>query len=330
MNKSHKSKVTLIFKELSEKYGYEFHLMAHEPDAGYILTNDVRHYFSYGTVDLNNSSAVEFAQNKVLSSKIVEKVGICLPHESFVRFSKDLVADIKCAVESVGLPAIIKPVHGAQGKNIFKIESKDEIYSICNKNTFDEDDLIVQEYIDVLDEIRIVLLDSEIIQAYKRDYAHLVGDGIKTIQELIKDKNNYFKNRNRNTRISINDSQIQNILKNKVFDLTSILPFGNRLNLSYGRNLSKGGDYEFVENRLSPNLIDISKQIAKSTGLKLVGLDLFLSDKIECIKNKKQVTFIEYNASPDMENNFYYDDNYGEILKKIYEKVFLAIVDTTS
>ena len=71
---------------------------------------------------------------------------------------------------------------------------------------------------------------------------------------------------------------------------------------------------------------DISKQIAKSTGLRLVGLDLFLSDKVECIKNKNQVTFIEYNASPDMENNFYYDDDYGEVLSKIYEKVFLAVV----
>ena len=134
MNKSYKSKITLIFRELSEKYGYEFHLMAHDIDAGYILANGVIHYFSYGTVDLNNSSAIEFAQNKVLSSKIVEKVGICLPHESVIKFSKDLAVDIKCAVEFVGLPAIIKPVHGAQGKNIFKIESIEEIYFICNKN----------------------------------------------------------------------------------------------------------------------------------------------------------------------------------------------------
>jgi len=326
MNKPHKSKITLIFKELSEKYGYEFHLMTHKPDTGFILANGVRHYFSYGTIDLNNRSEVEIAQNKVLSSKRVEKVGICLPRESVIRLSRDLVVDVKCAVESVGLPAIIKPVHGAQGKDIFKIESTNEVSFICNKNIFDEDDLIIQEYIDVLDEIRIVLLDGEVIQAYKRDYAYLTGDGIKTIQELIKDKNNYFKNRNRNTRININDSQIQNILKNKTFDLSSVLPFGNRLNLSYGRNLSKGGEYEFVENILSQNLIDISKQIAKSTGLRLVGLDLFLSDKVECIKNKNQVTFIEYNASPDMENNFYYDDDYGEVLSKIYEKVFLAVV----
>lgn len=108
--------------------------------------------------------------------------------------------------------------------------------------------------------------------------------------------------------------------------MSSVLQNNQRLNLSYGRNLSRGGGYEFIENRLSQGLTKISKKIADATGLRLVGLDLFLSDEVELIKTENQVTFIEYNASPDMENNFYYNDDYLEKLHKIYDVIFSSMI----
>ncbi len=55
------------------------------------------------------------------------------------------------------------------------------------------------------------------------------------------------------------------------------------------------------------------------------GFDLLLADEVNKISDISQVTFIEYNASPDMENNFYYDSGYEDMLRAIYEKVLYAM-----
>ena len=326
MNK-HKSKITPILEQLAHAHGCEFYAMSAKPDTGYIIdTTGAKHYFSYGTLDLNNIAATEIAGSKILSSEIVSSVGIRVPREIVVSHSTKLKTDIRITLKKIDMPAIIKPVHGAQGKNIFKIDSIDGLELIIDDNDFDTDDLIVQEYIDSPIEIRVVLLDGEIIQSYKRDYSHIIGDGISTIKGLIEKRNAYFQDRKRNTRIDFNDSQLTAILKRHKYNLDFALPRGERLNISYGRNLSRGGEYEFVSDRLSPLIIDISKKIAAISTLRLIGIDLFVLGELETVKDENQVVFIEYNASPDMENNFYYDVGYDQELSLIYEKIFSKMI----
>lgn len=330
-NKNYRSKITPILLDIAKRRGYSYVLSEDDPDAGYISVDNRKFYFTYGTLDLNTEAATEFARNKFLSTSIVRETGVRLPLEKHIIFSLEIaletyISDVKRFVDQVGLPFIVKPLQGARGKNVFKIESIDEIDFAIRCIASDEDDFLVQEYIDAVTEVRVVLLDGSIIQCYSRDYVHVIGDGSSTVQKLIEKKNAYFINRQRNTNINIQDSQIQSILKAKKYAPDSVLTSSERLNLSHGRNLSKGGEYEFVENLMSRPLVDLSKEIAKVAGLRLVGLDLLLSTDVSHVKEKGQITFIEYNASPDMENNFYYDGDYSEILYKMYESIFDAIV----
>lgn len=324
----HKSKITPILRQLSDLHACGLYVMDHDPDAGYIVgLDEIRHYFSYGTLDLNNSAATEFAGSKILSSEIVSAAGIRVPKEETVNNSNNLKDDIRIALKTVAMPAIVKPVHGAQGKNVFRVDSIDEIDLIFDDNDFDADDVIVQEYIDAPTEIRVVLLDGEIIQAYKRDYSHVIGDGVTTIKGLIEKRNKYFQDRKRNTHIDLIDSQLTAILKRHKYDLGFVLPKDERLNISYGRNLSRGGEYEFTPNRLSSTVEKTSKKIANVSALRLVGIDLFILGDVESIDREDQLVFIEYNASPDMENNFYYDTDYSEQLLAIYEKIFTKLIN---
>ena len=63
-----------------------------------------------------------------------------------------------------------------------------------------------------------------------------------------------------------------------------------------------------------------------ATNLRLVGFDLFIRKEISLIKDKADIVFIEYNGSPDMENNFYYHDDYHEKLLACYKKIFRAVI----
>ena len=326
----HKSKITDIFYKLSKKYNYPF--VVNGIDKGYFIDHKkIKHEFDYGTIYLNDSKYASIADNKEESSLLMSKYEILTPKEIvFKNINKDsaesLCEKINNFVKQVKFPIIIKPLNGRQGNNLFKIESEYEIQDICKKIIKIEDSIIVQEYLD-LDEFRVVMLDGEILQMYKRFQPYIVGDGIRDIFTLIKDKNKYFLDKNRNTIISIYDNQIQIILSKLGYSNNSIPEKDLKIYLSFGKNLSKGGEYEFINANSFTNFSSVIKDIFKLTKLRLVGFDIFIKKDLEKINSKDDIVLIEYNASPDMENNFYYNDDYYENLVINYTKIFNAIIN---
>lgn len=325
----HKSKITTIFEGLCREYDFDFVITG--PDTGYFIDrNSVRHDFGYGTIDLNVSEYIKIADNKEQSSLLMKNIRVSIPQEIIIKgiekyTEQDLCEKIINFSKEVGFPLISKPSGGRQGNNLIKIESKEAVISASKIIMSLKDDVIIQEYLNYA-EMRIVILDGEIIQAYKRFRPHLIGDGKKSIFNLIEDKNSYFKNNDRNTVVDIDDSQVQMIISDLGYSNDSILERGKSIPLSFGRNLSKGGEYEFIENKIKPKFYKILREMALATNLRLVGFDLFTTEEVTEIKDKTDVVFIEYNASPDMENNFYYRDNYYERLMTYYRKIFCAMM----
>ncbi|MCG2694919.1 hypothetical protein L6261_02435 [Candidatus Parcubacteria bacterium] len=326
----HKSKITNIFKKLCEKNNYTF--VINGPDEGYFIDGRRRkHYFGYGTIGLNELRSSEIADSKDKSSALIRKSGVEVPREIIIKnifkhsFNRLLNKTIKF-VDEVHLPIILKPLKGRQGNNVFKVESVKQLSFILEKFIKNNEDLILQEYID-FNEIRVVTLEGEVIQAYERFRPYVISDGISSVSDLIKRKNDNFSLRKRNTIIRKSDSQIKTILANKGYSDKSILEKGKKIFLSYGRNLSKGGEYKFVESKINDDFRGILKELSLLTGLKLVGFDLFIKKSVSLIKNKEDIVFIEYNASPDMENNFYYNDQYSERILEIYTKIFEKIIN---
>lgn len=324
----HRSKVTTIFEVLCKEHNFDFVIIG--PDQGYFIDSiNVRHEFDYGTIDLNESKYIQIADDKEQSSLLMKKIGIPIPEEILLKdvikyTDQDLFKEIVRFSKRVGFPLISKPLNGRQGNNLIKIESKDEVINVSKMILDLKDDTIIQEYLKH-NEARVVMLNGEIIQAYKRFRPSIVGDGKKSIFNLIKNKNAYFKNNSRNTIVSIDDPQVQMIITGLNYSNESIPEKGKNIPLSFGRNLSKGGEYEFIENKIRPEFHKILREMSLSTNLKLVGFDLFLRKDTGLIKDNTDIVFIEYNGSPDMENNFYYRDDYYEKLMTYYRKIFRAM-----
>lgn len=324
----HKSKVTTIFEVLCKEYNFDFVIIG--PDQGYFIDhNNVKHEFDYGTIDINESKYIQIADDKEQSSLLMKDIGIPIPEEILLKdvrkyTDQDLLKEIVRFSKQVGFPLISKPLNGRQGNNLIKIESKDEIVNASKMIMDLKDDVIIQEYLKH-NEVRIVVLDGEIIQAYKRFGPSIVGDDKKSIFNLIEDKNAYFKNNGRNTIVSVDDPQVQMIIADLGYSNRSIPEKGKGIPLSFGRNLSKGGEYEFIENKIRPKFHKILREMSLATNLRLVGFDLFIIKEIGLIKDKTDIVFIEYNGSPDMENNFYYCGDYYEKLMTYYRKIFHAM-----
>lgn len=311
MNTS-KSIVTNILKEISSKKKYGFNLLPGEQDTGYIKIGNKRFFFAYGTLNVNNEASSFIAGNKKLSSVLLQDAKIPTPKE----LTPSEINDVAGIFSEKGTRFIIKPVTGTGGNNLFKVSNPLEFKKIVNLFTEKKIDFVVQEYIESR-EYRVVLFKGEILQFYERIQSSIAGDGRRSIKDLITDKQTEFESKNRNTQLNINDSQVQFILERENLALTSVAGEKVRIPLSFGKNLSKGGTSIFVENQ-NKVLDEILRYVTSATGLDLVGLDLFISKELDQVSSVNDLTVIEYNSSPDMENNFEITSEYLLALENIY------------
>lgn len=240
--------------------------------------------------------AVNDAGNKQKTKNLLSAMFIPVPEGSTCD-SEDELLEI---VIKLDYPLVIKPLNGNQGKgatiNITTWTAAHAafLYAQTISNT-----VLVERYTKGSD-FRILLVDYKIVAAAKRNPAHVIGDGIKSVKELIDTENlnsergvGHTKNL---TQITI-DQDSHNMLLRQNITLESIVEKGKTVILKSTANLSTGGTAEDVTDTIHPENIKLAERAARIMGLNICGLDLIVDNLEEPISKNKGV-IIEVNAAP--------------------------------
>lgn len=240
--------------------------------------------------------AVNDAGNKQKTKNLLSAMFIPVPEGSTCD-SEDELLEI---VNKLDYPLVIKPLNGNQGKgatiNITTWTAAHAafLYAQTISNT-----VLVERYTKGSD-FRILLVDYKIVAAAKRNPAHVIGDGIKSVKELIDTENlnsergvGHTKNL---TQITI-DQDSHNMLLRQNITLESIVEKGKTVILKSTANLSTGGTAEDVTDTIHPENIKLAERAARIMGLNICGLDLIVDNLEEPISKNKGV-IIEVNAAP--------------------------------
>lgn len=128
----------------------------------------LRHFEQAGVIVINNSTAIETAKNKMMTSQLLSRAGIPIPNTMMVRFP----IQEKLIAENIGYPCIIKVVTGSYGAGVYLCEKKRDykklvefIESLGNKKT-----LLVQEYLGERpgEDLRVLVIGGKVVGAMKR------------------------------------------------------------------------------------------------------------------------------------------------------------------
>lgn len=144
--------------------------------AGYTLLAMER----WGIPTLNSASAVVVCDDKVHASMVLEAAGIPSPR-TFVAYSVE--AALK-ACESLGYPAVLKPVTGSWGRLIAKVNGPDQARSIISQKSehgsFHHEIYYVQEFIEKPGrDIRAYVIGGRIIAASYRKSEHWITNAAR-------------------------------------------------------------------------------------------------------------------------------------------------------
>lgn len=242
------------------------------------------------------SIAVEIACDKEETKNLLEGMGVPVPNGKIVYTLKELDS----ALNRLEYPLVIKPVNGNHGKgatiNINNWEDLEIAFELAKKYSRA---IIVEKYITGFD-YRLLVINHQFVCAAKRTPASVVGDGVRTIKELVDNVNldprRGYGHEKVLTSIKIDDSTVA-ILEEKGYSIESVLKEGEIIWLKRTANLSTGGTAEDVTEIVHPFNVFMAERISKIIGLDICGIDIMSEDISEpLIDNGGAV--LEVNAAP--------------------------------
>lgn len=211
--------------------------------------------------------------------------------------------DAKEYFRTCGYPVVVKPVSGSYGQGItvdVRTESSMEVAWLYAKKYHEQ--IVVEELIKGID-VRVLVIGKTAKAALMRVPANVIGDGSKTIERLIDDKN---KNRLANPRLAkaliVPDAFTENFLSRQGHSLSSIPKEGEVVFLHLKANIGAGADSINITEYLHPDLLALAEEAASSFGVDdFWGIDL-LVEAIDKPRHSQHCSIIEVNSRANIYN----------------------------
>jgi cyanophycin synthetase len=224
-------------------------------------------------MDITSAIAEAIAQDKELTKKLLAAAGVPVPGGRSVTDAEDAWL----AACEIGMPVVVKPKDGNQGKGVtVNITTKEHLIRAFATARGFRDDILVERYMPGND-FRLLVVGDKLVAAARRDPPKVVGDGVQTVAELVAQVN-LDPRRGSGHSTSLTKIRIDDIarscLANQGFSPESIPAKGERVNLRNNANLSTGGSATDVTDDVHPEVAARAVAAAHMVGLDICGVDL--------------------------------------------------------
>lgn len=322
-----------IFKKIAPRIGAKVII---EPEWGFvgqiIFKNGRKRYFRYSSIDLNPLGASDIATDKGYASFFMNRLGYpIIPGQVFFSDnwsraigSKKNIDAAHHYAQKIGWPLIVKPNSGSQGAGVFKVTNKSEFYRAL-RFIFRQDRVALVQKLVCGRDYRLVVLDKQVISAYERRPFNIVGDGVSSVERLIKKKLYDFMITDRPAKLDINDWRIAQELKKQKLTLRSVLPAGVNIFLLANANLTTGGDAVDVTKIINSGFKKLAIRLTKDMGLRFCGVDLMVDGDISQAPRTGNYWIIEINAAPGLDHYVKTGREQVKIVENMYLRVLKAM-----
>lgn len=247
--------------------------------------------------------SVDIACDKGLTNNLLRSHGLPVPEGKVVNTVEEAVIE----AESLGLPVVVKPYNGNQGKGVsLNLSSTSEIERAFEIAKQHSEKILVEKFIEGK-HYRIAVVGDKVIAASERIAAHVIGNGINTIKELIDIENsNPLRGEGHQkplTKIKIDDVMLLILDKIKM-NINSIPKAGEIVYLRENDNLSTGGIGIDVTDEIHPYNVKLALKAAQVIGLDVAGIDITTKDISKPIVENLGA-IIEVNACPGIRMHHY-------------------------
>jgi cyanophycin synthetase len=249
-------------------------------------------------IDSTGAIAESIAQDKELTKKLLHAAGVPVP---LGRVAAD-PDDAWAAALEIGLPVVIKPKDGNQGKGVtVNVTTREQLVAGYHTAAEFRDDILVERYLPGHD-FRLLVIGNKLIAAARRDPPIVVGDGKHSVRELVEQVNLDPRRGNGHstslTKIRFDDIALASLAKQGLV-AESVAAKGQRVVLRNNANLSTGGAASDVTDDVHPEVAARAIAAAHMVGLDICGVDLVCDSVLKPIEEQNG-GIVEVNAAPGL------------------------------
>lgn len=260
--------------------------------------------------ETSHTSAIaeSIAQDKELTKKLLHAAGVAVPYGRPVEDEDDAWV----AAQEVGLPVVVKPQDGNQGKGIsVNLTTEEQVRQAYRIAVDYRDDIMVEKFLSGHD-WRLLVIGDKLIAAARRDPPLVIGDGTHTIRELV-DIVNSDPRRSDGHATSLTKIRFDEIalarLAEQGYSADTVPPRGVRVVLRNNANLSTGGTATDVTDDVHPELAAAAVAAAQTVGLDICGIDV-VCDTMHKPLEEQGGGIVEVNAAPGL--RMHLDPSFGK------------------
>ena len=248
-------------------------------------------------IDSTSAVAESIGQDKDLTKRLLHAAGVPVPLGQPV----DTIEEAWEVALKVGLPVVVKPQDGNQGKgvtvNITDRAQLEEAY----RNAADYGTVMVERFLPGHD-FRLLVVGDQLVAAARREPPQVLGDGQHTVRELV-DQVNLDPRRGEGHATSLTKIRLDDIAVARLAaqNLTpdSVPPKGQRVILRNNANLSTGGTATDVTDDVHPEVAARAVAAAQMVGLHICGVDMVAESVLRPLEEQGG-GFVEVNAAPGL------------------------------
>ena len=248
--------------------------------------------------DCTSAISQSIAQDKELTKKLLDAAGVPIPFGRPVLDEEDAWA----AAQEIGLPVVVKPQDGNQGKGVtVNIGSREHLRIAFLAASAVSSSIMVERYLPGHD-FRLLVVGGKMVAAARRDPPQVIGDGTHTVRELVEIVNSDPRRSEGHatalTKIRLDEIALAS-LSIQGFTTNSVPPKGNRVSLRNNANLSTGGSATDVTDDVHPEVAARAVAAAQMIGLDICGVDVVCDSLLKPLEAQGGGV-IEVNAAPGL------------------------------
>lgn len=243
--------------------------------------------------ELTSAVAMSRCDDKRVTRRVLAAGGVATPEQLVVGCPGELETFLTQHPR-----VVVKPARGEQGRGIsVDVRGLADVSRAIDAARKHCDDVIVEEMV-AGDDLRIVVIDHQVVAAATREPARIVGDGSTDIRTLIE---RHSKRREAAThgesRIPM-DAETERCVRLAGHHMDSILPAGAVLAVRKTANLHTGGTIHDVTEQLHPHLREVAEKASRLLDIPVVGFD-FMVPRVD----GDTYWVIEANERPGLANH---------------------------
>ena len=221
--------------------------------------------------DLTSAIAMSRCQDKYVTNRWLESGGLRVPA---YRLATDETENRAFLEEHDRI--VVKPANGEQGKGItVGVASTPALTAAIDKAGRFGDRVLLEELIPGED-LRVVVINYQVVAAAIRRPAEIIGDGINTARTLIEKQSRRREAATGGESAIPIDEETEKMLAEQELALNDVPDEGQRIAVRKTANLHTGGTIHDVTESLHARLVEASVKAARRLEIPVVGLDFIV------------------------------------------------------